>query len=184
MTCIGEELYCCAASGICYETDDATEHVITDRLNDGVVDLAIWRSCTNIYQGGVESPVLTHKICHEFAYSFNATVSRQSRDPPLAGCRVNINGQECNSCTPCEQNGVGMVGYDCTNIPGLDQIPVDMLPMGPQTECFSYNFPECTFNGGFLDVDKSEVASGACHSALRVFVGFLLGGATATLFWK
>jgi hypothetical protein len=181
MTCIAEELYCCEASGVCYETDDATEHIITDRLVDGMADLSIWRSCTHVYQGGVETPFLTHEICHEFAYSYNVTVSRQYRDPPLAGCRVSINGQECNSCIPCEQSGVGMVGYDCTNIQGVDQIPTDILPMGLRTICYSYDFPRCTFNGGFVDVDKYEVASWTSTDALINFVGLLMEGA---FFWN
>jgi hypothetical protein len=184
MACFGEELFCCAATGICYMTDDASEHIIAERLDDGVVDLSVWRSCTNVYQGGVDNPVQTHRICHEFAYAPQTAVARQeSGDPALAGCRVTINDQECNSCTPCEENGAGMTGYDCTNIEGIDQIPTDSLPSGPQTECHIHDFPECTFNGGFVDVDKSVLTnSGTAPLAWKASIGVLLAG--AVLVWN
>ncbi|KAL3914776.1 MAG: hypothetical protein SGARI_008340, partial [Bacillariaceae sp.] len=172
-------LYCCAATGICYETDDSTEHAILDRLDDGVVDLNIWRACFNVYQGGVETPVQTHRVCHEFAYApRNIAVERQSAEPPIAGCRVSVNGQQCNSCTPCEQNGPGMTGYDCSNIEGFDQIPPEILPAGIQTECHFMDFPECTFNGGFVDAEKPlNVGSGS--ASLTLGAAFLVAAAAA-----
>ena len=181
MNCFGEELYCCAATGVCYETDDSTEHAILDREDDGVVDLSIWRSCTNIYQGGVENPIQTHRICHEFAYApRNVAVERQTSDPPLAGCRVSINGQQCNSCSPCEQNGFGMTGYDCSNIPGVEDIPPEVLPAGIQTECHFMDFPECTFNGGFVDTEK-PLNTGSGTTSMTAKFAFVVA-ATAAIF--
>lgn len=184
MQCIGEELYCCAATGICYETDDATEHIIADRLNDGLVDDAVWRSCTNVYTGGVANPIKSYRICHEFSYAPQTAVSRQEGSKsPLAGCRVSINDQECNSCTPCEQNGPHMTGYDCTNVEGVDQIPIETFPGGPQTECHGHDFPVCTFNGRFVDVDKSVLlANSGVSLSLRVSVAAILAGALLSWF--
>ncbi|KAG7368121.1 hypothetical protein IV203_030864 [Nitzschia inconspicua] len=184
MNCFGEELYCCAVTGVCYDTDDASEHIIADRLYDGIVDLATWQSCVNIYQGGVENPRKTHRLCREYGYAPQTAVSRQeTTEPALAWCRVIINDQECTSCTPCEENGPGMTGYDCTNIRGVDQIPLDALPMGPQSGCHFQDFPVCTFNGAFIDVDKSVVSGGALPSfVVRISVPVLLAG--GALVWN
>jgi hypothetical protein len=66
-----------------------------------------------------------------------------------------------------EQNGVGIVGCGCTNILGMDEILIQIGFQGVH---------QMHSNGGFLNAEKSEVASEASISALRVFVGFLLGG--------
>jgi hypothetical protein len=62
-----------------------------------------------------------------------------------------------------------MTAYDCSNIPGVDQIPPEVLPAGIRTECHMLGFPECTFNGGFVDAEKPlNVGSGASSVTLGV----------------
>lgn len=73
-----------------------------------------------------------------------------------------------------------MTGYDCTNIPGVGEIPQEAFPMGAQTECFLQGFPECTFNGGFVDVDKAIVLNaGASSVALGASMALAMAVAVA-----